>query len=310
MLQALSPPTLTPTPKVGNRHASCVNLVKKKAKQAAALAMLRQLYPHVDTWGQLVESTNSRQREGKVERARQQRMVAAGQRVMPRDAPPPPPPPSAAAAGKGVQSAGAGTARESSAGAVSSPGLAADQGFAACPGSSSNSRLAPGSGFLAAGLGRVASPGLSASPGSPVVAEGAVRLDSAASAYHVPDAAWAATHKQLLEEIGVKASPSVGGEGGVRRDGRDWNQTEPEVGQREGGRGRGGGWRSEWARRARALCLWRASERIFPWPNRALLLSMAPPPPAHGAMAVSINARTHAQLPTAQPSPPRVRSGC
>jgi len=38
---------------------------KKETKQKAALAMLRRLYPHVELWGELVESTNSRQREEK-----------------------------------------------------------------------------------------------------------------------------------------------------------------------------------------------------------------------------------------------------
>ena len=41
-------------------------MVKKKAKQAAALDLLRVLYPHVQLWGQLVESTNSRQKENKI----------------------------------------------------------------------------------------------------------------------------------------------------------------------------------------------------------------------------------------------------
>ena len=39
---------------------------KKKAKQRAALQVLRQLYPHVKLWGDLVESMNSRQREARV----------------------------------------------------------------------------------------------------------------------------------------------------------------------------------------------------------------------------------------------------
>ena len=41
---------------------------KKEAKQRAALTMLRRLYPHVELWGELVESTNSRQREERVDR--------------------------------------------------------------------------------------------------------------------------------------------------------------------------------------------------------------------------------------------------
>ena len=41
---------------------------KKEAKQRAALKMLRRLYPHVELWGELVESTNSRQREERVDR--------------------------------------------------------------------------------------------------------------------------------------------------------------------------------------------------------------------------------------------------
>ena len=42
---------------------------KKGAKQRAALQMLRRLYPHVELWGDLVESTNSRQREEKIEKS-------------------------------------------------------------------------------------------------------------------------------------------------------------------------------------------------------------------------------------------------
>jgi hypothetical protein len=131
--------------------------------------MLRQLYPHVDTWGQLVESTNSRQREGKLERARQQRMISAGQRPTPKQPPPPPPP---TAGGKGVQHAGSGPP----------PVLGG-----------------PGSGVR-------------------VEAEGAAGQDSAASAFHVPDAAWGATRTQLLDEIGVNVSLKGMGLRGGRRE--------------------------------------------------------------------------------------------
>ena len=49
---------------------------KKMAKQRAALQMLRRLYPHVELWGELVESTNSRQREEKIEKAQARKTAA------------------------------------------------------------------------------------------------------------------------------------------------------------------------------------------------------------------------------------------
>ena len=45
---------------------SACDTIKKRAKQRCALDLLRRLYPHVLLWGDLVESTNSRQREAKV----------------------------------------------------------------------------------------------------------------------------------------------------------------------------------------------------------------------------------------------------
>lgn len=44
-------------------RCSAVDVIKKKAKQRCALTLLRQLYPHVELWGDLVESTNSRLKE-------------------------------------------------------------------------------------------------------------------------------------------------------------------------------------------------------------------------------------------------------
>jgi hypothetical protein len=48
--------------------AKATDLIKKRAKHKAALTCLRELYPHVELWGDLVESTNSRQREEKAKR--------------------------------------------------------------------------------------------------------------------------------------------------------------------------------------------------------------------------------------------------
>ena len=59
--------------------ASAENVVKKKAKQKCALDLLRVLYKHVDLWGELVESTNSRQREAKFNRQEQARKAASGE---------------------------------------------------------------------------------------------------------------------------------------------------------------------------------------------------------------------------------------
>jgi hypothetical protein len=56
----------------------------RQAKQQAALKLLRGLYPHVELWGELVESTNSRQREAKVHRdlaKEQARRAARGEDV-------------------------------------------------------------------------------------------------------------------------------------------------------------------------------------------------------------------------------------
>lgn len=55
--------------------ASAENTVKKKAKQKCALDLLRALYPHVEKWGDLVESTNSRQREAKLQRDQAREVV-------------------------------------------------------------------------------------------------------------------------------------------------------------------------------------------------------------------------------------------
>jgi hypothetical protein len=46
----------------GGIEGTGVDTTKKRAKQRGALEVLRQLYPHVKLWGDLVESTNSRQR--------------------------------------------------------------------------------------------------------------------------------------------------------------------------------------------------------------------------------------------------------
>jgi hypothetical protein len=57
---------------------SAVDYIKRKAKQKCALYLLRKLYPHVELWGDLVESTNSRQRESKyAETGRARKRVAA-----------------------------------------------------------------------------------------------------------------------------------------------------------------------------------------------------------------------------------------
>ena len=56
------------------------NVVKKKAKQAAALDLLRVLYPHVQLWGQLVESTNSRQKENKIKTKESRAAEGSGSR--------------------------------------------------------------------------------------------------------------------------------------------------------------------------------------------------------------------------------------
>ena len=45
---------------------AATDTTKKRAKQRAALQVLRLLYPHVELWGDLVESMNSRQREARV----------------------------------------------------------------------------------------------------------------------------------------------------------------------------------------------------------------------------------------------------
>ncbi len=46
----------------GGIEGTGVDITKKRAKQRGALEVLRQLYPHVELWGDLVESMNSRQR--------------------------------------------------------------------------------------------------------------------------------------------------------------------------------------------------------------------------------------------------------
>ena len=47
---------------LGGIEGTGVDTTKKRAKQRGALEVLRQLYPHVELWGDLVESMNSRQR--------------------------------------------------------------------------------------------------------------------------------------------------------------------------------------------------------------------------------------------------------
>ena len=46
-----------------------IDCIKKRAKQKCALEMLRRLYPEVALWGELAESTNSRQRAAHSERS-------------------------------------------------------------------------------------------------------------------------------------------------------------------------------------------------------------------------------------------------
>ena len=47
---------------LGGIEGTGVDTTKKRAKQRGALEVLRQLYQHVELWGDLVESMNSRQR--------------------------------------------------------------------------------------------------------------------------------------------------------------------------------------------------------------------------------------------------------
>jgi dsRNA-specific ribonuclease len=49
-----------------NMEETGIGITKKRARQHAALQMLRKLYPHVKLWGDVVESMNSRQREARV----------------------------------------------------------------------------------------------------------------------------------------------------------------------------------------------------------------------------------------------------
>ena len=74
--------------------ASASDTIKKKAKQRAALTMLRQLYPHVELWGDLVESTNSRKLEARAEKSRSRHQAALAAKSPRRaEAPPSQPPP-------------------------------------------------------------------------------------------------------------------------------------------------------------------------------------------------------------------------
>ena len=43
-----------------------IGTTKQRARHHAALKILRKLYPHVELWGDVVESMNSRQREARV----------------------------------------------------------------------------------------------------------------------------------------------------------------------------------------------------------------------------------------------------
>ena len=77
------------------RAQSATDVIRKKAKQRAALQMLRVLYPHVALWGELVEATNSLKREAMVERKRMRNAARGrgrGQSVAGRGRGPPPPP--------------------------------------------------------------------------------------------------------------------------------------------------------------------------------------------------------------------------
>mmetsp|Transcript_23470 Transcript_23470/g.77931 ORF Transcript_23470/g.77931 Transcript_23470/m.77931 type:complete len:337 (+) Transcript_23470:1092-2102(+) len=128
----------------GSRLASGVSGTKKRAKQAAALDMLRQLYPHVERWGELVASTNSRQREEKLAQARARRAPGTHAPPAAPPAPPPPPPPpplraspqpphggASGARDGGVGRGGATTSAGVSAGAVSAHSGVSDATWAA-----------------------------------------------------------------------------------------------------------------------------------------------------------------------------------
>eukprot|EP00967_Tisochrysis_lutea_P143856 scaffold267803_cov37-Tisochrysis_lutea.AAC.1 len=153
---------------VGNRHASAVNTLKKKAKQAAALEMLRKIYPHVNTWGELVESTNSRQREEKIERARQLRLVNFGQRAVAMDA---------------ITS----QSQQPACGAFPTRGAS----------------IADVHSVVTASVGTVTAT-TTGCWGQPLQAN--TWINDAVSTFHIPDQQWRATYHSLLQEIGVKVT--------------------------------------------------------------------------------------------------------
>ena len=107
-------------------RASALDTIKKKAKQRCALELLRRLYPHVELWGDLVESTNSRLREDRARKIRERRAPPPGAEL-------PPPQPSRDAHAQGQPGSlpssgvvvGAPGTRPSAASGVGAPSLTA-----------------------------------------------------------------------------------------------------------------------------------------------------------------------------------------